>query len=83
MTYNAHRQQRNAESTTNKRHARNTHASRTTKCRQRKNINKRFQSNGKPEHDVTDDASQIKAKDLKKRKLKHLFDKRNKASTQQ
>ncbi len=51
----------------------NTHASRTTKRRQRKNVNKRFQSNGKLEHDVTDDASQIKAKDLKKRKLKASF----------
>jgi hypothetical protein len=32
--------------------------------------NKRFQKNGKPEHDITDDASQIKAEDLKKRKTK-------------
>ncbi len=38
-----------------------------------KNVNKRFQVNNEPEHKVTDDASQIKAKDLKKGKLKHLF----------
>ncbi len=67
-TYDAHRQQRNAESTTSERHARNTHASRTTKRKQRKNVNKRFQRNDKPEHDVTDNASQIKVKDLKKNK---------------
>ncbi len=43
------------------------------KRRQRKNVNKRFQRNGKPEHEVTDDASQIKAKDLKKKTNKDLF----------
>jgi hypothetical protein len=53
------------------------------KRRQTKNVNKRFQGNGKLEHDVTDDASQIKAKDLRKGKTKGSFYKRNKAYTQQ
>jgi hypothetical protein len=39
-----------------------THASRTTKRRQKKNVNKRFQENGTRNHDETDDASQIKTK---------------------
>ncbi len=43
MTYNAHRQQRNAESITSERHARNTHASNTTKHKHI-NVNKRFPS---------------------------------------
>jgi hypothetical protein len=51
--------------TTSKRHARNTNASRTAK--------KRFQRNGNLENDVTNDASQSKAKDLKKRKTKGSF----------
>ncbi len=38
-----------------------------------KNVNKRLKVNDEPEHKVTDDASQIKAKDLKKGKLRHPF----------
>ncbi len=35
--------------------------------------NKHFQDKDDPEPRVTDDASQIKAKDLKKRKIKRIF----------
>ncbi len=39
--------------------------------RQEKNVNKRFQGNGEPDNDVTDDTNQIRTKDLKKGKSRH------------
>jgi hypothetical protein len=56
---------------------RNSDASRTTKCRQKKNVNKRFQRNGNWNDDETDNASQIKAKDLRKQKQTGSFYKEN------
>ncbi len=60
------------DSDASERHASNSHASRTTKCRQKKNVNKRFQDNDEPEQKVTDE-NQIKAEDLKKKTIQASF----------
>jgi hypothetical protein len=62
-------QQRRADSLAGNDTQRNSNASRTTET---KNVNKAL-SNGKPDHDKTDDANQIRTEDLKKRKSRHLL----------